>query len=1221
LNYGHESNIREKLDYNRKIKSDISTAVEKFNLKPKNGIMFLKKAGLINSENKDQEASDIANFFKNTHGLKKENVGEFLGEHHELALKTLDYYTQTFEFNEMHIIESIREYLSGFRLPGEGQKIDRIMEKFAAKYYSDNQGIFQTADCAYFLSFAIIMLQTDTHNEHVKNKMGTEGFKKMIKGINGGNDLDDEFINDIYKQILERPITLLEHEEAKDKLETSTRKKTDLFKKETERMYQEGQEKLKKKQSKIYLKICEIEYIELMLESIWTALLAMYSIILENSEDSNMNNLCIEGFSNCIKLCSMLNLDLQKKALIQTFCKLTNVIQCKEIKEKHINCIKGILHLAAFDGFCLKGSWKIVLELISKIDYYHMTISGSKIELENFFTELRNKKKLLNIQNVIIEKEVLLEKNNMEKINNEINPDDYELIFSKTLKIDEEGLIDFVKSLCEISKEELSSKDSPRIFSLQKLIETAELNIKRVRITWSQIWNIISEHLTQAGSNNSPNIAEKAIDSLRQLAKKLLLKEEISIYSFQTEFLKPFENILINNINTYRIKEYVLTCVNSLVLSEASCIKSGWKIIFNIFSLASDETQLDLTRKTFDTILKVFNNYFMQIKDYFNEFAHCIKRYSSIFPEQCIIIYKNSFSYLEDIQHIESLLLCLGFLIRDTHENIRTDSSNAFFTILEKIAKITNNNNEITENNYPGNNKNNKRKNSSGNINSNTILSNPFSSNNNSLNYKERESINNFSNKKSSNPSSFLNDNYDTPNSNLNVKSNNKYNNSQNNYSDNSNNFNNENSNNYEGSQSLRNTIRIDHTKLSAGTNNFSFSKYAISPINQINLNSNSNSNINSLPNKNIYNSKFWFSTYKIFQAILDDLISLKMSGTLEIFLMDFNLIFCKYFQNLDFLLEKYLHTLTDIISNDIESIALAGFEALKILIEKLSSNLNTNSNTNTNTNLNSTLISNSYSNKNFWEKIIRTLSEIFSKTLQEDLLNLDINKFQDEEFQNSYQDTVYKNVIYCIIQHNLIELCDYIIENHFNKITYQQLEILIECLQKSWQLAYKFNIEFNLRQLISYHFMRDLNNVAALFKQQQDGTYIFFKALKKSFENFDLCENVKNKNSNFENKDLIRKKIIKFSKRILLDFIDRINYSTEQSYLYNENERLLNSMVPVILDCIFKCLEKVEYLKENENKNEFTEIFLNLIICNELEIRIKVKEILKEIFKGNNSS
>ncbi len=50
------------------------------------------------------------------------------------------------------------------RLPGEAQKIDRIMEKFAERYCRDNPAVFPNADGAYLLAFAIIMLNTDAHN-------------------------------------------------------------------------------------------------------------------------------------------------------------------------------------------------------------------------------------------------------------------------------------------------------------------------------------------------------------------------------------------------------------------------------------------------------------------------------------------------------------------------------------------------------------------------------------------------------------------------------------------------------------------------------------------------------------------------------------------------------------------------------------------------------------------------------------------------------------------------------------------------------------------------------------------------------------------------------------------------------------------------------------------------------------------------------------------------
>ena len=56
--------------------------------------------------------------------------------------------------------QAVRAYLSSFRLPGEAQKIDRIMESFSAAYCSQNPSVFANSDAAYVLAFAIIMLNT-----------------------------------------------------------------------------------------------------------------------------------------------------------------------------------------------------------------------------------------------------------------------------------------------------------------------------------------------------------------------------------------------------------------------------------------------------------------------------------------------------------------------------------------------------------------------------------------------------------------------------------------------------------------------------------------------------------------------------------------------------------------------------------------------------------------------------------------------------------------------------------------------------------------------------------------------------------------------------------------------------------------------------------------------------------------------------------------------------
>lgn len=64
-----------------------------------------------------------------------------------------------------------RMFLDGFRLPGEAQKIDRLVEKYAERYVNCNADFFKSADVAYVLAYSVVMLNTDAHNPQVKNKM------------------------------------------------------------------------------------------------------------------------------------------------------------------------------------------------------------------------------------------------------------------------------------------------------------------------------------------------------------------------------------------------------------------------------------------------------------------------------------------------------------------------------------------------------------------------------------------------------------------------------------------------------------------------------------------------------------------------------------------------------------------------------------------------------------------------------------------------------------------------------------------------------------------------------------------------------------------------------------------------------------------------------------------------------------------------------------------
>ena len=78
-------------------------------------------------------------------------------------------YVDQMHFSGMEFVAALRLLLSQFRLPGEAQKIDRIMEKFAGRYCENNTHleIFASADAAYVLAYSIIMLTTDLHSTQV----------------------------------------------------------------------------------------------------------------------------------------------------------------------------------------------------------------------------------------------------------------------------------------------------------------------------------------------------------------------------------------------------------------------------------------------------------------------------------------------------------------------------------------------------------------------------------------------------------------------------------------------------------------------------------------------------------------------------------------------------------------------------------------------------------------------------------------------------------------------------------------------------------------------------------------------------------------------------------------------------------------------------------------------------------------------------------------------
>jgi len=186
----------------------IERAVNRFNDQPIKGVEMLMERGLL-----QQDAKQVAQFLLETPGLSKTAVGDYLGENRPFNLQVLTEFALLQDFSNMTFDEALRSYLSSFRLPGESQKIDRMMETFAKAFCSKNPNIFASTNGCYILAFATIMLNTSLHNPSVSKKQTLEEFIKMNRGIDDGRDIDPEILTELYHSISSTPFKIPEDAE------------------------------------------------------------------------------------------------------------------------------------------------------------------------------------------------------------------------------------------------------------------------------------------------------------------------------------------------------------------------------------------------------------------------------------------------------------------------------------------------------------------------------------------------------------------------------------------------------------------------------------------------------------------------------------------------------------------------------------------------------------------------------------------------------------------------------------------------------------------------------------------------------------------------------------------------------------------------------------------------------------------------------------------------
>uniref|UniRef100_A0A3P9Q8D3 ARF guanine nucleotide exchange factor 1 n=1 Tax=Poecilia reticulata TaxID=8081 RepID=A0A3P9Q8D3_POERE len=636
-------------------KEIIEQGIDLFNKKPKRGIQYLQEQGMLGTT-----PEDLAQFLHQEERLDSTQVGEFLGDNDRFNKEVMYAYVDQMDFQGKDFVSALRMFLEGFRLPGEAQKIDRLMEKFAARYLECNQGqtLFASADTAYVLAYSIIMLTTDLHSPQVKNKMTKEQYIKMNRGINDSKDLPEEYLSAIYDEIAGKKIAMKETKE----LTMKSNKQSVASEKQRRLLYNVEMEQMAKTAKALmeavshvqapFTSATHLEHVRPMFKLAWTPFLAAFSVGLQDCDDTEVASLCLEGIRCAIRIACIFSIQLERDAYVQALARFTLLTASSgiaEMKQKNIDTIKTLITVAHTDGNYLGNSWHEIMKCISQLELAQLIgtgvkaryISGTVRGKEGFITstkEQNNDEYLGLVGGTVDRKQIASIQESIGETSSQSVVVAVDRIFTGSTRLDGNAIVDFVRWLCAVSMDELASPTHPRMFSLQKIVEISYYNMGRIRLQWSRIWEVIGDHFNKVGCNPNEDVAIFAVDSLRQLSMKFLEKGELANFRFQKDFLRPFEHIMKKN-RSPTIRDMVVRCIAQMVNSQAANIRSGWKNIFSVFHLAASDQDESIVELAFQTtghiVTNVFEKHFAATIDSFQDAVKCLSEFAcnASFPD------------------------------------------------------------------------------------------------------------------------------------------------------------------------------------------------------------------------------------------------------------------------------------------------------------------------------------------------------------------------------------------------------------------------------------------------------------------------------------------------------------------------------------------------------------------------------------------------------------
>ncbi|XP_019455801.1 PREDICTED: ARF guanine-nucleotide exchange factor GNOM-like isoform X1 [Lupinus angustifolius] len=612
-------------------KKILMIGADHFNHDTKKGLEFLQGTHLLPDK---LDPQSIACFFRYTPGLDKNLIGDYLGNHDEFCVQVLHEFARTFDFKEMTLDNALRLFLETFRLPGESQKIQRVLEAFSERYYEQLPHILANKDAALLLSYSIILLNTDHHNAQVKKKMTEEDFIRNNRRINGGNDLPRDYLSELYHSICKNEIR-------------TTREQGSGFPEMTSSkwIYLLHMSKI----SVPFIVSDSRAYLDYdMFAMLSGPTIAAISVVFDNAENEEVYQTCMDGFLAVAKISAHYRLENVLDDLVVSLCKFITILDPLSVEEsilafaddtKARMTTETIFTIANMHGDYIRTGWRNILDCIlrlHKLGLLPACMTSDATESSELSTETGHGKRNATLssthlpsvstpkrslglmsrfsqllylgieepRSVMSEEELAAQQRALQTI----QKCRVDSIFTESKFLQAESLLHLSRALISAGERpkkgyRTSEDEDTSVFCLELLVATTLNNRDRVELLWQGVYEHISNIVQSTVIPCA--LVEKAVFGLLRICHRLLpYKENIT-----EELLRSLQLVLKLDARVAdAYYEQITQEVNQLLKANASHIRSqlGWRMITSLLSITA--RHLEASEAGFDALLFIMSD-------------------------------------------------------------------------------------------------------------------------------------------------------------------------------------------------------------------------------------------------------------------------------------------------------------------------------------------------------------------------------------------------------------------------------------------------------------------------------------------------------------------------------------------------------------------------------------------------------------------------------------